>query len=205
MFTQIMKLGGVAGFLLLTASLTAMADATSSNAKNTTSTGRELSGPGTHPEEYPATAESIRVSPETPQSAPAASRSTPVVPQKAPPTSTKPKNTTSTGRELTGPGTHPEEYPATAESIRVSPAAPQGTPAKVTPQKAPPRSTAPRSTKPNNTTSTGRELTGPGAQPEEYNAAGGSSKVGPYDTVHNVRIRKDTPHPDSGTHLRKAR
>ena len=44
----------------------------------------------------------------------------------------------------------------------------------------------------NNTTSTGREKTGPGAQPEEYNAAGGSPQVGPYDTVHNVRIRKDT-------------
>ena len=91
-------------------------------------------------------------------------------------------------------GTQPEEYG--------SPPAPKMAPRDSQKTKGVPPTDRPAgknrtTTKPNNTTSTGREKTGPGAQPEEYNAGGGGPKVGPYDTVHNVRIRKDTPNPDS--------
>jgi hypothetical protein len=100
----------------------------------------------------------------------------------------KPNNTTSTGRELTGPGAQPEEYKAAAGSGSTAPVvhdkgatgAGSGTPVK-------PGVPA----KPNNTTSTGRELTGPGAQPEEYKASGSKAPI-VYDTVHNVRVKPDT-------------
>lgn len=110
-----------------------------------------------------------------------------------------------------GIGTQPEEYgsppkPKAAPAPRKTPPPGKvtGTPGSIermraSGKKAPP---PPRS---GNTTSTGRELTGPGAQPGEYKAAGGGKKVGSYDTVHNVRIRKDTPHPDSGTRMRRPR
>jgi hypothetical protein len=102
----------------------------------------------------------------------------------------KPDNTTSTGRELTGPGAHPEEYKAAA--VTGSSPAPVvhdkgATPAAV--GKTPVQPGVP--SKPNNTTSTGRELTGPGAQPEEYKAAGAKAPI-VYDTVHNVRVKPDT-------------
>lgn len=42
-----------------------------------------------------------------------------------------------------------------------------------------------------NTTSTGRERTGPGAQPGEYDAAGTKAPAA-YDTVRNVRVKPDT-------------
>jgi hypothetical protein len=102
-------------------------------------------------------------------------------------------------------GTQPEEYgnPPPAKKTAKPASKVTGTPgdpAKIrATQKAPP----PPPAAANNRTSTGREKTGPGAQPGEYNAAGGGKKVGPYDTVHNVRIRKDTPHPDSGTRVRR--
>lgn len=76
-------------------------------------------------------------------------------------------------------GTHAEEYRAnTRAQDATAPAS--GTPAKPG-----------VSAQPNNTTSTGRELTGPGAQPGEYNAAG-SKPPAAYDTVRNVRVQPDT-------------
>jgi hypothetical protein len=50
---------------------------------------------------------------------------------------------------------------------------------------------------PGNRTSTGRELTGPGAQPGEYRAPGSGPGNATFDTVHNVRIDPRTPNPDS--------
>jgi hypothetical protein len=77
-------------------------------------------------------------------------------------------------------GTHAEEYRANTSGQAAAGAAVSGTPVK-------PGVPA----KPNNTTSTGRERTGPGAQPEEYNAAGSKAPI-VYDTVHNVRVKPDT-------------
>jgi hypothetical protein len=105
-----------------------------------------------------------------------------------------------------GIGTQPEEYgsPPPAKKKAAKPAGKvTGTPGSPEKIQATQKAPVPPNLAPNNRTSTGREKTGPGAQPEEYNAAGGGKKVGPFDTVHNVRIRKDTPHPDSGTRIRR--
>jgi hypothetical protein len=115
----------------------------------------------------------------------------------------------SSGGSTEAVGTQPEEYgsppkPKVAPAPKKTPSLPPGkvtgTPGspervRASGAKAPP----PPPREAVNKTSTGRERTGPGAQPGEYNAAGGGKKVGAYDTVHNVRIRRDTPHPDSGT------
>jgi hypothetical protein len=101
-------------------------------------------------------------------------------------------------------GTQPEEYGSPPKS-KAAPAPnkvpngpTRGVPGSIESVRASGKKPPPPK-EPGNRTSTGRERTGPGAQPGEYNAAGGEKKVGPYDTVHNVRIRRDTPHPDSGT------
>jgi hypothetical protein len=115
---------------------------------------------------------------------PAGAEGTPVEPG----IPSKPNNTTSTGRELTGPGAHPEEYKAAGSTAPAAPVKVMGSATSVA-GGTPVQPGVP--SKPNNTTSTGRELTGPGAQPEEYKAAGSKAPI-VYDTVHNVRVKPDT-------------
>jgi len=111
---------------------------------NKTSTGHELTGPGTHPGEYlPGTSTSTSTSTE--------SRASSTDPNAvSAPAAGNPdahmNNKTSTGHELTGPGTHPGEYLPNGSTDSAAAAVKHTKHKKGSPK--PPKESAPRSSVP---------------------------------------------------------